>query len=87
MEIRVVTDSDQKFVMSIDHHVNDTGYANRVRTKSGYVIWEGNTPIGVMSHCILWDNPPFLNFIFILEEYRGKGAGSRTRARSIYIEN
>lgn len=77
MEIRVVTDSDQKFVMSIDHHVNDTGYANRVRTKSGYVIWEGNTPIGVMSHCILWDNLPFLNFIFILEEYRGKGAGSR----------
>lgn len=77
MEIRVVTDSDQKFVMSIDHHVNDAGYANRVRTKSGYVIWEGNTPIGVMSHCILWDNLPFLNFIFILEEYRGKGAGSR----------
>ncbi|NBH26208.1 N-acetyltransferase [Lachnospiraceae bacterium] len=73
MEIKVVTDNDKKFVMSIDKHVNDAGYANRVYTKSGYVIWEENQCIGIMTHCVLWDNLPFLNLLFIKEEYRGKG--------------
>lgn len=73
MEIKVVTDSDKKFVMSIDKHVDDTGYANRVYTKSAYVIWEKNQRIGIIVHCILWDNLPFMNHIYIKEEYRGKG--------------
>jgi len=73
MEIRIVTDSDKEFVMSMDKHVDDTAYMNRVFTKSGYVIWEGSRRIGIMAYCVLWDNLPFLNFIFIKEEYRGKG--------------
>lgn len=73
MEIKVVTDNDKEFVMSIDKHVDDTSYKNRVYTKSGYVIWEGNQRIGIMAHCVLWDNLPFMNFIFVNEEYRGKG--------------
>ncbi len=39
MELKVVTDSDKEFVMSIDKYIDDTGYSNRVYTKSGYVIW------------------------------------------------
>ena len=58
-------------------HVDDTSYKNRVYTKSGYVICEGNQRIGVMVHCVLWDNLPFLNFIFIADEYRGKGFGKQ----------
>ena len=37
MEIRVVENSDKENVMSIDKHVNDSSYRNRVYTKSGYV--------------------------------------------------
>lgn len=73
MRIETVTNDDKEFVMSIDSHVNDNAYANWVFTKSGYVIWEGAQRVGIMSHCILWDNLPFLNFIFINEAYRGKG--------------
>lgn len=73
MEIKTVTDMDKEFVMSIDKHVDDISYKNRVYTKSGYVLWEDNQRIGLMSHCVLWDNLPFLNFIFVKEEYRGKG--------------
>jgi len=77
MRIEVVTNADKDFVMSIDTHVNDIGYANRVYTKSGYVIWQDDERIGIIVHCILWDNLPFLNFIFIQEEYRGKGYGKQ----------
>ena len=73
MEIKAVTNNDKQFVMSIDKHIDDTGFANRVYTKSGYVIWEGNQRIGIIAHCVLWDNLPFMNLIFIKEEYRRKG--------------
>ncbi len=73
MEIKIVTNNDKGFVMSIDKHINDTGYNNLVYTKSGYVIWEKNQRTGIIVHCILWDNIPFMNFLFIKEEYRNKG--------------
>ena len=73
MEIKIVTNNDKEFVMSIDKHINDTGYNNLVYTKSGYVIWEKNQRTGIIVHCILWDNIPFMNFLFIKEESRNKG--------------
>ena len=73
LEIKIVTNNDKEFVMSIDKHINDTGYNNLVYTKSGYVIWEKNQRTGIIVHCILWDNIPFMNFLFIKEEYRNKG--------------
>ena len=73
MEIKIVTNNDKEFVMSIDKHINDTGYNKLVYTKSGYVIWEKNQRTGIIVHCILWDNIPFMNFLFIKEEYRNKG--------------
>mgnify|MGYP001097592734 FL=1 len=79
-----VTDSDKEFVMSIDKYIDDTGYSNRVYTKSGYVIWEENQRVGIMAHCILWDNLPFLNLIFVKEEYRNKGFAKKA---IIYWEN
>lgn len=73
MEIKVVTDNDKEFVMSIDKHINVVSYANQVYTKSGYMIWEENQRVGIITHCILWDTIPFINFLFVKEEYREKG--------------
>lgn len=73
MELKVITDNDKEFVMSIDKHVDDISYANRVYTKSNYVIWEENQRIGIIVHCILWDTIPFMNLLYIKEEYRGRG--------------
>lgn len=73
MTIKYAQENDMTFVMSIDKHVSETSYKNRVITKSGYVLWENETPVGVMSYCILWDNLPFLNFLYVKDEYRGRG--------------
>ena len=73
MEIKVVTNADKEFVMGIDKHISDGGYNNRVLTKTGYVLWEGIQRVGTMSFCYLWDNLPFLNFLFVIEQHRGKG--------------
>ena len=76
MELKYMEVNDEAFVMSIDAHVNEEQFANRVLTKSGYVIWDGDEPVGLMHHAILWDNLPFLNLIYIKEEYRGRGYGT-----------
>lgn len=80
MAIKAVTEKDKAFVKTLDRHVDDRSYANRVYTKSGYVIWEGERRIGVLSHCVLWDTIPFMNLIFIQEADRGKGFGTQALA-------
>ena len=76
MKIRYMEDKDKEFVMSIDKHVDEIQYKNRVLTKSGFVLWEGDCPVGIMNYCVLWDNMPFLNLIYIKDEYRGCGFGA-----------
>lgn len=76
MKIRYMEDKDKDFVMSIDKHVDNIQYRNHVFTKSGFVLWEGNCPVGIMHYCVLWDNMPFLNLIYIKDEYRGCGFGA-----------
>ena len=85
MKLKYMEAEDKAFVMSIDKHVNEEQYANRVLTKSGYVIWDGDEPVGLMHHAVLWDNLPFLNLIYIQEECRGKGYG--TEAMRLWEED
>ncbi len=73
MDLKYMQAEDKKFVMGIDSHVNDIQYQNRIDTKTGYIIWNGNKPIGLMHYSVLWDNLPFLNLIYVEESYRNNG--------------
>ena len=81
MNIKPVDARDMAFWMSIDTHVSEEGFHGRVYTKAGYVLWENETRVGLMWHCVLWDNLPFLNLLFILPAYRGKGYGAGAMAQ------
>jgi len=85
MKLKYMEAEDKAFVMSIDMHVSEEQYANRVLTKSGYVIWEGDERVGLMHHAVLWDNLPFLNLIYMREDCRGKGYG--TEAMRLWEED
>lgn len=80
MIVKFMEKQDKDFVMSIDKHVNDSGYNKRVSNKTGYIMWENDIPIGMMHYSVLWDNLPFLNFIFIDKKYRNKGFASQALA-------
>lgn len=73
MNIEFVKSEDKDFWMSIDKHVNDKGFSDKVFTQTGYVMWDKDIPVGLFHYSVLWDNLPFLNFIFVRDEYRGKG--------------
>lgn len=80
MIVKYMEQKDKDFVMRIDKHVHAVGYRWRVDTKTGYVLWENDVPIGIMHYTVLWDNLPFLNCIFVLEPYRKKGFASQALA-------
>lgn len=80
MELRLMTRQDKALAMGMDAHMDESDFQNRVLTKSGYVLWEGEQPVGLMHHCVLWDNLPFLNLLYVLENQRGKGFGTQAMA-------
>lgn len=80
MDIRWVTEADQAFILSITPHVNDRHLDHLVYTKTGYVLWEGSRRVGIMTYCLLWDNLPFMNLLFVIEEYRNRGFASKAIA-------
>lgn len=80
MELRLMTRQDKAFAMGMDAHMDEAAFQNRVLTKSGYVLWEGEQPVGLMHHCVLWDNLPFLNLLYVPENQRGKGFGTQAMA-------
>jgi len=80
MVVKYMEKQDKDFVMSTDTHINDTGYDKHVYTKTGYVMWEKDIPVGLMHYSVLWDTLPFLNLIFVDKKYRNKGFASQALA-------
>lgn len=73
--IRTVTYEDKEFWLSIDKHSTECLFERKVRDKLGYVVEFDGKPVGVMHYNLLWDNMPFLNFLYFRSEHRRKGLG------------
>lgn len=77
MKISYVQNEDKSFWYTLDKHMPEAEFAKKVRDKMGYVLWEGDTPIGILRYNLFWDNTPFCNLLFIDWEYQGQGYGKR----------
>ncbi len=84
LSIRPVTREDQDFWLSIDHHSTIDDFQHKVNASLGFVLFEDGVPIGLMHYYPMWDNLPFLNLMFLLPDWRGKGYGQTALA---YWEN
>lgn len=76
MQIKPVTETDRSFWLRHDHHATAKGFADKVSTGTGYVLWEDGAPIGLLHYSVLWNSCPFLNLLFLSEEHRHKGCGT-----------
>lgn len=77
MRIDYFSDEDRDFASSIDENIKEREFKNLKCTKTGYVIWNEDIRIGIITYSLLWEKIPFMNLIFINEKYRGKGFGSK----------
>ena len=75
IEIRYVQIKDKEFWFSLDKHMSEQEFNNKVRDNRGYVILKDNKPIGLLRYNLFWDNTPFCNLIYINGDFQGKGYG------------
>ncbi len=75
-EIRFAAAADREFWFSLDKHLPETEFENKVRTKTGYVLTDGGKPTGLLRYNLFWDNTPFCTLLYIESGSRGKGFGS-----------
>ena len=73
--MRYVTPSDRAFWFSLDAHLPQAGFDEKVARREGYVLLSDGQPVGVMRYNLFWDSVPFLTMIYFAEDARRKGLG------------
>ncbi len=74
-DIRYVQVEDKEFWYSLDSHLPQSEFVNKVRDKRGYTIMADGKPVGLLRYNLFWDNTPFCTMLFVDERYRGRGYG------------
>lgn len=77
MNIKTAQKEDLNIISQYDRHLaaNELEYCilrNRV-----YIAEENGEFIGWLRYNLFWDNTPFLNMLYLLDGYRGKGFGKQ----------
>lgn len=74
-EIRHVTMEDMGFWYSLDRHLPETEFGEKVRHKQGYVLRVKAEPAGLLRYNLFWDNTPFCTMVFVDGRFQGRGYG------------
>lgn len=77
IEIRYVQSKDKEFWYSLDKHLPEQEFDNKVINKRGYVLLDDNKQIGLLRYNLFWDNTPFCTMLFIDLNYHGKDYDSK----------
>ncbi len=76
-EIRHMQMEDKEFWYSLDRHLSEEEFQNKIQNKRGYILLENGTPIGLLRYNLFWDNIPFCTMLIIDQNYRNKGYGKK----------
>ena len=77
INIRYVRNEDKDFWYSLDKHLLEAEFENKVRDKRGYVLLLDDSPIGLLRYNLFWDNTPFCTLLYIDQNYQRKGYGTK----------
>ena len=69
--------TDYLWLKEHEKYISDNILKRKIETKEVYIVQEGNEIIGWLRYNLFWDNVPFMNKIYLLEEYRQRGIGSK----------
>ena len=78
MEIRYAKPDDIEMISEYDEHVSKEELRNVIAMKRIILLFIGGQFEGWLRFNLFWDNIPFMNLLFILEEQRGKGNDRRS---------
>ncbi|WP_079912573.1 GNAT family N-acetyltransferase [Paenibacillus sp. 32352] len=76
MKIQYANDADYDYIKEHDRHVLESLIARKIKENEIFIIRDQqNVNMGWLRYGYFWDSIPFLNMIWLDEQYRGKGAG------------
>ena len=73
--IRYANANDVDTLLKYDSHVSKEELENIIKLNRVYMIFEDSEFVGWLRYNLFWDNTPFMNMLFMLDGYRGKGYG------------
>ncbi|MCM3748094.1 GNAT family N-acetyltransferase [Paenibacillus pasadenensis] len=77
MQIDFATESDYEYILARDQHIHETLILQKINANEIMIIRKSNKEIGWIRYGFFWDNTPFMNMIWIDEEFRGTGIGKK----------
>lgn len=75
MNIRTALSKDMDFMLDYDKHISRNELENAISLGRIYIAWENETYLGWLRYNLFWDNTPFMNMLFVIEDYRSRGIG------------
>lgn len=75
MTFRPAAMDDFAAICQRDHHVAAEVLREKITRCEVFAAYDGEVFAGWLRYSLFWDNTPFLNMLFLLPEYRGKGLG------------
>ncbi len=75
MNIRIANKNDLSILVHYDKHISADELVYSMMRERILIIEENNHLIGWLRYNLFWDNTPFMNMLYILEDYRGKRYG------------
>ena len=78
--IRYAQPQDIKVLTAHDRHIRPEELARSAGQKKVLVMVEEGRFAGWLRYSLFWDNTPFMNMLFMLEAYRGRGLGGQLTA-------
>lgn len=75
MKIRCAGKSDLETLSTYDKHIRETELESVISLGRVIVAENSGTIVGWLRWNLFWDNTPFMNMLFLIEEYRKNGYG------------
>lgn len=76
-EIRYASIADKEMLLSRDCHIKADVLDEAIRNKRVLIMFAGGNFAGWLRWNLFWDEIPFMNMLYFLEEYRGIGFGTQ----------
>ena len=80
MEIRLAQSKDLEQMLTYDRHIPKRKVAECIQNQHIYVLQESSEILGILRFNLFWQSIPFLDLLYIHENHRGMGLGSRMMA-------
>ena len=75
MMIRHASENDMELILMNDKWISREIALRKIQDGQIYVAFDKDVFVGWLRYGLFWDNSPFLNMLYLLEPYRGKGMG------------